>query len=321
MGFSAALDVCIGLLLMYLVLSLVCTTINEIIATVLRLRAKSLTSALKALIDDPGVKERFFNHGLIVNAEVSSRGGVAPPVKKKADPTTKSVAEQPAEGDYSSYLNGKNFALALLDSVVKSNGSAGFPPMDQIKESINKLPDSNIRDVLLACLATAEDDFAKLQESVKNWFDTAMDRLSGQYTRLAKKISLVIGLIVALGLGADSFGVGERLWNDAALRADLAQQAIAFVNNPPAPVADKCKKEKPEEQLACLRSEFDTQIDALRAFPIGWNENTPKDGAGWLLAILGCLWTGIALSLGSPFWFDLLQRFVRVRGTGAKPSG
>jgi hypothetical protein len=32
------------------------------------------------------------------------------------------------------------------------------------------------------------------------------------------------------------------------------------------------------------------------------------------------LWTGLALSLGAPFWFDTLQKFMNVRGAGKKPD-
>ena len=37
-------------------------------------------------------------------------------------------------------------------------------------------------------------------------------------------------------------------------------------------------------------------------------------------AILGWLITGLAVSLGAPFWFDMLKTFVNVRGAGQKPA-
>lgn len=65
------------------------------------------------------------------------------------------------------------------------------------------------------------------------------------------------------------------------------------------------------------------QLELLRPFPIGWiKENIPdqRDAWGWLTKIFGCLATGLALSLGAPFWFDVLQKFMNVRGAGVKPS-
>lgn len=39
-------------------------------------------------------------------------------------------------------------------------------------------------------------------------------------------------------------------------------------------------------------------------------------GFGWI----GFLLTALALSLGAPFWFDLLKKFISLRGTGIKPE-
>ena len=38
------------------------------------------------------------------------------------------------------------------------------------------------------------------------------------------------------------------------------------------------------------------------------------------LQVVGWLLTGAALTLGAPFWFDLLNKFVNLRGAGVKPK-
>src|SRR5262245_57188508 len=73
---NAAVDVAIGLILMFLMLSLLCTVINEFIATKLKLRAKSLASALEHLIDDPALRKQFFEHGLIQGAHRAAGVGL-----------------------------------------------------------------------------------------------------------------------------------------------------------------------------------------------------------------------------------------------------
>src|SRR5437867_3946405 len=72
---NAALDVAIGLILMYLMLGLLCTVINEFIATKLRLRAKSLASALERLLDNPKLRAEFYKHGLIAGARTAVTTG------------------------------------------------------------------------------------------------------------------------------------------------------------------------------------------------------------------------------------------------------
>lgn len=45
--FGGILDVSISLIFIYLLLSLICTTINELIATALKLRSRSLSAAIE----------------------------------------------------------------------------------------------------------------------------------------------------------------------------------------------------------------------------------------------------------------------------------
>jgi hypothetical protein len=36
--------------------------------------------------------------------------------------------------------------------------------------------------------------------------------------------------------------------------------------------------------------------------------------------LLGWFLTGVAVSLGAPFWFDTLNRFMNIRATGTAPN-
>lgn len=370
MGFSGFVEVAIGLILMYLVLSLICTTVNELIATGLQWRAKSLSKALTQLIDNEEVRKAFYNYGLISNAKTASRGGEPPPnVAEGAAPAKGAEADRagkPKEKGHPAYLEGRTFALALLDSLTEtkqakaSAAAAGaaagpvagaaagpaagavagpaagaavgpakqFPTFEEIKELASKLPDSNIRDVLLANLATGEKTVAEVRDNLAAWFDSAMDRLTGSYKRWMKVLSLIVGIVIAFALNADSLSVGRALWGDETLRGQLVTAASQYVNKPLE--TSECKETDPQKQTACLLKQFKQQQEQLRPFPIGWPDEQfdtqLKAASGWswwqilLLKILGCLWTGLALSLGAPFWFDTLQKFMNVRGAGVKPQ-
>jgi hypothetical protein len=43
--------------------------------------------------------------------------------------------------------------------------------------------------------------------------------------------------------------------------------------------------------------------------------------ADFALQVAGWLMTALTALFGAPFWFDLMQRVVRMRGTGDKPDG
>jgi hypothetical protein len=50
------LDVAIGLAFVYLLLALICTALNEWIASIFRLRAKTLRRAVERLVDAPAAE-------------------------------------------------------------------------------------------------------------------------------------------------------------------------------------------------------------------------------------------------------------------------
>lgn len=59
--------------------------------------------------------------------------------------------------------------------------------------------------------------------------------------------------------------------------------------------------------------------------PIGWEAEKSLPGLGddpmwWILKLLGLAFTAIAASLGAPFWFDVLNKFITVRSAGKAPE-
>jgi hypothetical protein len=359
---NAAIDVAIGLILMYLMLSLLCTVANEFIATKLRLRSSTLRDALPKLIDDPTVLTNFYAHGLVASSSragttgsqttreaIASGAGMiaasaANAVKKvmgKADAQaapTPNVAPAPAANvaptpaanatvaaasvkDHPSYLAGGTVALALMGSLLKEDGAAGATGFAAVKSTIDNLPDSKLKDALQVSVLQANQDINALRQGIATWFDDSMDRLSGAYKRRMKWIGMLIGVLVAIAFNADSFNVATTLWNDADRRASTIEVATGIAKNNPLPAKSELK-----EQIA-------TTETTLRSLPIGWNCQV-RTADGWtdywtcvkqgvpkltLVQILGWFLTAAALTLGAPFWFDLLNQFINLRGAGAKP--
>jgi hypothetical protein len=62
-------------------------------------------------------------------------------------------------------------------------------------------------------------------------------------------------------------------------------------------------------------------IGQLSTLPVGWHaESIPAGFEAWAAALLGWVLTTAAISLGAPFWFDLMGRVARLRGTGNRPE-
>jgi hypothetical protein len=366
---NAAIDIAIGLVLMYLVLSLVCTVINEFIATRLDLRSKALAAGLQEILDDPVVRNAFYDHGLITSTrnaltkigQASLMGGAS---------AAQSVPQHP------SYISSETFVLALVGSLTGERLAQGqaVPGFADVQSAIQNLPPSRIKSALLASLMTASSDFDAFRKSVATWFDDSMDRVGGAYKRHLKLISIIAGCVVAVVMNADTFEVSKALWSDSALRAQMVQAADATVKAglpappetpPPTPTAPSVTAPPPTPPAAAaptttlpteaapktptdIESSFKLANEKLRPLPLGWPlctaaraataANTtstlaatsarecPKadDGLAWAwflsVKVFGWFMTGLALSLGAPFWFDLLSKFINIRGAGVKPA-
>jgi hypothetical protein len=312
---TAAIDVAIGLVLMYLVLSLFCTTLNEFIANLLKLRANTLRDALTELIDNPDLKTLFYNHGLIDGSKVAASGGDAKPL---SEPNAVAAGPGAAGHDHHpSYLAGRDVAMALIDSVVylKNKDPNLIPNVTAVADAVKSLPPSNIRDAMMSCLAVVENDIVKLRAEMTSWFDSAMDRLSGSYKRNLQTISIIVGLILAVAFNADTLDVAKSLWMDPATASAISQSASQFISS------NAAKPQCGDDAGAanCDLKEMNSLDQTLRVFPLGWTA-LPGSGLAWFYKIIGLIATAIALTLGAPFWFDLLTQFVNLRGSGTKPK-
>ncbi len=90
--------------------------------------------------------------------------------------------------------------------------------------------------------------------------------------------------------------------------------------DPSAKTLDIAKQKTAEANAALAKAEKLLDSTGLQ---FGWKPDdpaNPKDPGGWCAKIVGLLVSAFAISLGAPFWFDLLQRVMRVRLAGIKPG-
>ncbi|MBW4655206.1 MAG: hypothetical protein KME20_19520 [Kaiparowitsia implicata GSE-PSE-MK54-09C] len=178
----------------------------------------------------------------------------------------------------------------------------------------------------------------QLDEEVQAWYDRSMERASGVYRRNAKGVAIILGILLATATNADTFLIVDRLSRDTVLRTTISQSADQLltrsIETAPAPFPADGGEVVPlpsdgslETDLTLLRDAVSNVLDEI-PLPIGWTAQNlarqlPADRS-WVLSIpqmlLGWVITGIAVSMGSNFWFDLLKRVVQVRNTGDAPG-
>jgi hypothetical protein len=210
----------------------------------------------------------------------------------------------------------------VIDLARRSAGDTGDAITKGAIDWVDKLPQSRIRDLLDVAARTAGTDSDKVRAFLEQWFEGQMERVSGWYKRITQWILLIIGAVTAAALNIDATSMAESLYRNDALREVIVAEASAKTANPE--VASSTSQ-TPSAAFQELRS---------YSFPIGWSwtgtwpEPVPQCAAagqpsgscslglsGVILLILGWAITAVAVSLGAPFWFDLLNKFMVIRST------
>ena len=326
---SSILDTAIGIVFVFLLLSLIASTINELLLSLVNMRARDLVRGLKELLnssDGKGLVESLFNHGLIFGL-----------FEGKYEPGKSS--------NLPSYIPARSFALALMDLIpryaqdTKSTPAAdalsgaqgatspSTPASDNLVEPFRKavaqLTDSKIREPLLAMIDAANKDANALRQNIENWYNSTMDRVSGWYKYRTQWIIFFIGIILSVTVNVDTFVVARHLSNDAALRQSLvaaAEQASKQPTGQDQRLQDQAERIQslglPIGWLKFSDSESSVEVqqrkqarDEYRIFA-----EAPLGSIVWY-HLWGWLLTALAVSLGAPFWFDVLNKIIVVRST------
>lgn len=277
---STILDVGVGLIFTFLVVSLTAATVTEALASVTKWRAHTLLKGIQDLLNDPqftGLAASLYQHALI-----NPRGsGVA---AAKRDRRSRP-----------SYIDPQSFAKAFVDVTGIAGGDAAQIKAAYPQEIRN---DPQLGSLLDGIVARAGGDLDRIRSELAAWFDTAMDRVSGVYKRQAQLCSFLVAFVLAIGLNVNAIAVAKALWVQPMLTKSLAMA-------PGTAPADALK-----------------QLDELR-LPVGWTAGKARAfcaGINWAEAIGGWFITAVATLFGAPFWFDLLQNIVRLKGSGASPD-
>lgn len=297
---SPFLDLAVTLTAIYFLLGLITSSVKEIIDTVLRTRAKDLKKAIDNLLFDtqwPAIAEKIYASPFLLS------------LQKEKD-------------RFPPYIPSRNFSLAMLE-VIK-NGYKDPLSVDKIRELINaddSLIQGDAKRLLLTLLDHAHGNLEKFIHDVEKFYDDAMERLSGRYKRKVRKILLLIAFIIAGALNVDSIHLVKTYWRDQRLLSEAANIAVEYTKEKdllhPVSVTDSSRRDTIFQRIVGETNKI-VQVNykiKQMSVPLGWfPENIPDTAfSPWLLKVVGWILTAIAISLGAPFWFDMLNKLGNVR--------
>ena len=328
---SAVLEVAIGLVFVFLLVSLICSQIGNKISEMLKWRAEELEKGLRDLIFNGDVtKLRVFYENPLIQALVPTvpepsalrQWLAAVPVLKQLGDIIRVIQDSLKARLGVDLREGKpinipsrTFVLALFNTFVP--GSSGKTTVTELYEAATRMPDSTLKTSLLALITAKNDEIDTARKNVEDWFNGSMDRVSDSFKRNMWRMALVIGLSVSVVMNVDALAITSNLWRDPTLRVAVAAAAEQYERNQ--------QPDKAREILNRLDLPIGWQVNRSANFP--WLTATPKD---WLtlpaaysywklliLKLLGWIVTGLAGAQGAPFWFDLLKKLTQ---RGAAPA-
>ena len=237
-----------------------------------------------------------------------------------------------------SYLSSSSFRSILFNVILSGKGEK------DLQQCINELEDPDLQKVLNQFLQDANGNLDKFKERIEGWYNDVMDRASGWYKRYTQKILVFVGVVIAVVFNADTIAIYQRLESDPETLQQIVSIAESYANaneefNPDArlmPISDSTVVDTViqldpitqevdsslvafNQSLAEVRSYLQNEINAVKApLGMGWEnfDYVNADWIEWLYKILGWTITALAISLGAPFWFDLLKKIVNIRAAG-----
>ncbi|XHR97741.1 hypothetical protein ACFJIV_14405 [Mucilaginibacter sp. UC70_90] len=209
---------------------------------------------------------------------------------------------------------------------------------------------AGIRKLLLNFYERAQGDLQSFQKQIETFYNSAMDRASGVYKRSSQFIVFIISVVICASLNVDTINIVNKLWSKQDVLKHTADNVQSTVN--------QLNKEKYNPNTDFIEFEADkitviknarvdtsktlrdgkkvvNQVSTVKTFmnnagiPVGWTaQNTPdlkgktfcQNFLSLLIKIMGLLLTAVALMLGAPFWFDLINKIVSLRAAGKKPE-
>ena len=314
MGDFQAIDVGLGLMFIYLVLSLVCTGINEFLAGIFQRRRRNLVKGLKFILthDDHSNLVRDF----------------------KAHPLIQSLYGKKFQ---TSYIPPKVFSSVLVD-LLHPGDSRTSTTLDDIRNKIdppkgsaNPQTTSTLYQTLKLLTKESENDLTKLKAKIEEWYNEAMVGTSGRFRMRTQAIVFTIAVAVAFAANADTFTLVQTLSQDSNIRSALVNQAARFGENAPVTQQAKLPTDAPGGHKDSANSTPGETADAAippltlndlekSGLQLGWETFPPPTEELGFKKFMGLMITAIAISLGAPFWFDLLKKVANVRAGSLSPD-
>ncbi len=300
MSISQALDVAVGLIVVYYLLGSLVSLVTQWINEALETRGKALEQYLIKIVGDKKIGD------LIQLPQIQALR----PIRYKGFFSVFSSVTEPKKIE-------KIPVATLVDAFFDLAGLTAKKELDllQLAELIDKLPDSEGKNAFINWINQGVTNLADLRGRTNAYFTGMMEQAAATFRARARSFVIILSIGITVLFGTDTIQLVRALWSSAELRAIAVAQADAVV-----------AREGVNADVADI-------IDSLGAYSIriGWwqTEQLPQTNnvGDWavfiLLKLVGLAITAAAVSQGSSFWYDLLKKVTSpsTSSSSSKSSG
>jgi hypothetical protein len=326
-----ALDIAVTLSFTYFLVSLITSSLNEFVYSVLSRRSKMLKHAIRHLyFEDAQTSASLYTWKQYVEAKVFTSPQIQS-LQKRVD-------------KFPSYIPAKNFATALLDSLRRGDQVLDMTELEKdLTDATSPLP-QKVRLSLLSMFERAQGDLIRFQSEVESFYNNSMDRVAGIYKRETTYVIFVISLIIACAGNIDTIHITDSLWKDPEKLKVTTDQIVKAAKTIHADSTGFSNEANDSARFSGIHATYEiTKIDpkdntnrkitvsldnaaaagqimVASSLPLGWTKENRAAEENLFTRIMGFLITAVAVMLGAPFWFELMNKFINLRATGKKPE-
>lgn len=244
-------------------------------------------------------------------------------------------AVRPYSGKLDQESAGASQIVAEIEAKIRSFGYKDLELIKGLDE--NKLKEI-VKSLPMFGGSGAKDKLKKVLEDIETWFDVTKKAFQDHYERRMKTWALVVSGILVLALNANVIDIYREFATQKSVREAAVAMGQRFLSVPidsltrqtSAPKNDTTRVESNRDSIIVGQiKENVSQIQKIlsdNSFQLfRWTKPPHLRSQTWFLDLVTTLfgWAGMALlvSLGAPFWYDLLKTLFGVKNLLQKKRG
>ncbi len=253
---SPIFETVLSMILVCAMLSLLVSSLTELINSYFNERGKQLYNTISKLFDDNvniNFGQLIYNHPMVTNLRKDNK--TYP--QYISDAMFSQVMIEVVSNFAREYKYDEEKKSIVMQVAKDANGLPVHEDLfTRFKAGVEKMEHTSIKLLLLnmADKATSmakgdssTSEIASLEKQLKQWYNDQMDRMTGWYKEVIKKKLLIVGFIVAIVLNVNAIHVFQTIYRNPQLRSELT--AISER------VAENYEKVKSDTSLTDLQKE------------------------------------------------------------------